>query len=603
VPPFAFTGKPGGTVTIANGFAETRVFGIKAQIAAGAARLRVVAHARGPSGAFDVKDEVDVPVIPAGPRERAIQKLQVAAGPLDLAASATVLRNWAPTSESTTFWMTSNPYGEAFDHLGYLVHYPYGCIEQTTSATRPLLYVGALLEHVDAQLGEARFEDMVLAGIDRVFTMQTPAGGFGYWPGASEPLAWATGYATDMLLDARQRGYAVPEDRLKDVLGWIEGRVAQYQRGAPSPVDHEDAHAEAYLHYVLARAGKAQKARIAYLIAHAPAAASGQTAEDLYLLKAALHLAGDRRYDRDLKAVDASPLAEPRSNTWSFYSDRRRRGLMLSTFVDLFGKDAAGEPLAARVAAGLTGQPAYFYNTQELVWGVTGLGKWIGQAASGTAGGTLIADGARLAPRATKHAISDRSWSLARASEYKQLTLDVPASAAGQWLVISSHGVRPGGSYKVGGDGLTIARTYRDLAGNAIDLAQGQLKLGDVVFVEIAIGNPGTAPVQNIAVVDRLPAGFEIENPRLGRSIKPAWIQDAAAWATEFMNVRDDRLEAFGALAPRSQARLVYAVRAVTSGKFTIPPVEAEAMYDASLWARDKGGTAVIGGPWTGKTL
>jgi len=41
----------------------------------------------------------------------------------------------------------------------------------------------------------------------------------------------------------------------------------------------------------------------------------------------------------------------------------------------------------------------------------------------------------------------------------------------------------------------------------------------------------------------------------------------------------------------------------VTSGKFTIPPVESGAMYDPTLWAREKAGTAVIGGPWTGKTL
>ena len=69
------------------------------------------------------------------------------------------------------------------------------------------------------------------------------------------------------------------------------------------------------------------------------------------------------------------------------------------------------------------------------------------------------------------------------------------------------------------------------------------------------------------------------------------------------MNLRDDRLEAFGALAPRTTKKIVYTVRVVTSGKFTIPPVEAGAMYDATLWARGKGGRAVIGGPWTGKTL
>jgi len=67
--------------------------------------------------------------------------------------------------------------------------------------------------------------------------------------------------------------------------------------------------------------------------------------------------------------------------------------------------------------------------------------------------------------------------------------------------------------------------------------------------------------------------------------------------------MRDDRLEAFGTLPPHTSKKLVYTVRAVTAGKFTLPPIEAEAMYDATLWARSKGGTAVVAGPWTGKLL
>ena len=80
-------------------------------------------------------------------------------------------------------------------------------------------------------------------------------------------------------------------------------------------------------------------------------------------------------------------------------------------------------------------------------------------------------------------------------------------------------------------------------------------------------------------------------------------MKDEDLWATDFLNVRDDRLEAFGTLAARAEKKIIYTVRVVTSGKFTIPPVEASAMYDPTLWAREKGGTAVIGGPWTGKTL
>ena len=606
-PPLSFAGKTTGAVKIANGFPETVVFQAVAQLAAGGARLRVVARARGPAGAFEVADEVDVPFLPAGPVARAIQKLRVEPGAIDLVARATALKNWVPTSETTTFWMTSNPYGESFDHLGYLVHYPYGCIEQTTSSTRPLLHVASLVEQIDPRLAEARIEDMVLAGINRVFTMETPSGGFGYWPGATEPLEWATAYATDMLLDAKKAGYAVPEDRLKEVLGWIERRIAAYERGekvAHERWNHYDEQSEAYLHYVLARAGRGKKARVLNLVSHMPANARGEQAEDLYMLKAALFLAGDRRFERDLKAVDASPLADDRINSWSFYSDRRRRGLMLATFFDLFGNDPAGEPLATRVAEGLTGQSPYYYNTQELVWGVTGLGKWVaGQGATGAPGGTLTADGQAIAPRAAKHRTGDKAWSLHRASEYKQLALDAPAAAAGTWLVISSEGVRPGSDYKVGGNGLSIRRTYRALDGSEIDPAAGQLKLGDLLFVEVEVGNTSTAWIQNIAVVDRLPAGFEVENPRLGRSTKAEWMKDEQVWTPEFMNLRDDRLEAFGALEPRTSRKIIYTVRAVTSGKFTIPPAEAEAMYDPTLWARARGGTAVVGGPWTGKTL
>jgi len=605
--PLSFTGKDTGSVKLANGFPETIVFQAKAMMAVGGAKLRVVARAKGPSGTFEVKDEVDVPFLPAGPKERALQKIRLDPGPLDLVAKATALKNWAPLSETSTFWMTNNPYGESFDHLSYLVHYPYGCIEQTVSSTRPLLYVASLVEQVDPKLAELKIEDMVLAGITRVFTMETPSGGFGYWPGATEPLEWATAYATDMLLDAKERSYAVPEDRLKEVIGWIEGRLAQYERGQKivhEPWNHYDEQSEAYLHYVLARAGKGKKARIASLIAKTAAQAKGEQAEALYMLKAALYRAGDRRYEKDLKAVDTSPIVDERINSWSFYSDRRSRGLMLSTFFDLFGNDPAGEPLAMRVAEALNGHSSYWYNTQELVWGVTGLGKWVvGLGPKGTPGGTLVADGATINPRAPKHKTIDKAWALIRASEYKQLTLDVPAQAAGTWLVISSEGVRPGTDYKVGGNGLSISRTYRDLGGAPVDLAGGTVKLGDLVFVEIEVANTSTLWTQNIAVVDRLPAGFEVENPRLGRATKAEWIKDEEQWTPDFMNLRDDRLEAFGTLPGRATKKIVYTVRAVTSGRFSVPPAEAEAMYDPTLWARDKGGIVVIGGPWTGKTL
>ena len=604
--PLTFAGKDTGTLRLEDGRADTVVFRAKANMPVGGAKLRVVAKARGKAGAFEVADEVEIPFLPSGPKERVVQKIKLAPGRLDLAAQS-ALKGWMPTSEHTTFWLTNNPYGESFEHLRYLIRYPYGCVEQTTSATRPLLYVGSIVEQIDPELAQLKIEDMVLSGINRILAMETPSGGFGYWPGSTEPVEWGTAYATHMLLDAKKAGYSVPADRLASVLTWIENRAAERERGRMNTASwhHYDEQAEAYLHYVLALAGKGKKARILELIKKIPATAQGERAEDLYMLKAALYLAGDRRYAADLKKLDASPVSRDRVNSWSFYSDRRRRGLMLSTFHDLFGNDPAGEALANRVAEMLAAEKhSYYYNTQELVWGTTGLGKWVnGIAGKGTAAGTLVADGTTIQPRKTKLKTNDKTWSLMRASEYGALTLDVPQQAAGMWLVITSEGVRPNGEYKVGGNGLSVSRTYRDIEGNEIDVASGKLQLGELVFVEIEVGNTSGQAIQNIALVDRLPAGFEVENPRLGRSTTAEWIEADEQWALDFLNMRDDRLEAFGSLGPGQTRTIVYTVRAVTSGTYTVPPVDVEAMYDPTLWARDAGGTAVIGGPWTGKLL
>jgi len=190
------------------------------------------------------------------------------------------------------------------------------------------------------------------------------------------------------------------------------GRVAQYERGDKirrEPWNHYDEQSEAYLHYVLARAGKGRKARILALIDRTPAAARGEQAEDRHLLEAALFLAGDRRFDKTCGR--STPRRSPTigSTAGASTPTAGAAASRSAVFFDLFGNDPAGEPLATRVAESLTGQMPYYFNTQELVWGVTGLGKWVtGLGAKGTAGGTLTADGAAIAPRAPKHKTTDK---------------------------------------------------------------------------------------------------------------------------------------------------------------------------------------------------
>ncbi len=78
-------------------------------------------------------------------------------------------------------------------------------------------------------------------------------------------MAWGTAYATHMLLDAQKLKYPVPQDRLDDALSWL-GDELNRKEGKLGKDDHDGQSAEAYMHYVLALAGKGRKARVQKLV-------------------------------------------------------------------------------------------------------------------------------------------------------------------------------------------------------------------------------------------------------------------------------------------------------------------------------------------------
>lgn len=591
-------------VTIANGTSGSVVF--KAKANGGLGGVTLVARAR--AGDLRSEEQQDVPVLPAGPRVRQVQRIELDAGETEVARH---LRGWLPLTERTTIWVTSNPYGEAFGHLKGLLHYPYGCIEQTTSTTRPLLYVSHLVGSLDPALaGPGGVEKMVQAGIERILSMQTPSGGFGYWPGDSEPTPWGSAYATHILIDAQRLRYPVPQGRIDDALGWMEQRISNHYERGGKDYDWHAKTSEPYMHYVLALAGKGRKARVLRLIEASPNTPTHEEREQLYMLKAALYLAGDHRFERDLRHPDISPLDHYRENYWTFYSDLRMRGFMLSVFTDLFGHDPGAEKLAALVAQGLQdSSPNHYYTTQELAWGITGLGKTLEAGAEDFAPPALTADGRRLAPQPLPPGVkrSDRTWELPRASEYGKLTLSVPSKGKGKlWLILVSEGVREEGGARYGGEGLAIERRWLDATGSPIQggveggpSALTGIALGDLVYVELTLHNQSGERMSNVALVDRIPAGWEIENPRLGRSeATPEWVDSDRLWEADHLDLRDDRIEVFGQLQQAEIRQIVYAVRAVTAGRFQLPTAEAEAMYDPANWARAHGGTVEVKGPW-----
>ena len=123
--------------------------------------------------------------------------------------------------------------------------------------------------------------------------------------------------------------------------------------------------------------------------------------------------------------------------------------------------------------------------------------------------------------------------------------------------------------------GLVVRRAWSKHDGSPLDTAD--IRLGDLIAVDITLGSTSSRSIDDVVIVDALPAGFEVENTRLAGSLGRD--EDPSDLRPERVEFLDDRVLVF-ATAHSTVRRLRYHVRAVQVGTFEHAPVQAEAMYD-----------------------
>jgi uncharacterized protein YfaS (alpha-2-macroglobulin family) len=145
-----------------------------------------------------------------------------------------------------------------------------------------------------------------------------------------------------------------------------------------------------------------------------------------------------------------------------------------------------------------------------------------------------------------------------------------------------SQGISSSGAYKEEDSYLKVRRAFYDRFGRKI--SGNTFKQNDMVVVQVTLEKSFSGAVDNVVATDILPAGFEIENPRIKDLPGMEWIKDAATPVA--MDIRDDRIHFFTNLNTAKQV-FYYTVRAVSPGTFKMGPVSADAMYNGeyhSYW-------------------
>ncbi|HUM47641.1 MAG TPA: hypothetical protein PLD84_11980, partial [Chitinophagales bacterium] len=152
------------------------------------------------------------------------------------------------------------------------------------------------------------------------------------------------------------------------------------------------------------------------------------------------------------------------------------------------------------------------------------------------------------------------------------------------------EGINADMSYKQEDSYLKVRKTFYDRFGH--EVRGSSFQQNDLLVIKLSLqALDYNSNIENVAVTDILPAGLEIENPRIGAIPELSWIKDAAAY--DYLDVRDDRISFF-TTATGSTKNYYYVVRAVSKGLFHMGPVSADAMYNGEYHSYWGAGTVVV---------
>lgn len=554
------------------------VFRLKARPQIGEGRVKVEVNALGEK----FTQTIDLGVRPAVSLLKASGSGRVESGKSQL---IDLQRDYLAGSADARLTVSRSPVMEFGKELNFLVQYPYGCVEQTISTAFPQLYLADLMPAPKGNAMSAGKSALnVQQAIRRLQTMQLYSGGLSYWPGGSEENRWGSIYALHFLHEARKAGYEVDAKLLTNLTNYVSSTARK-----KSTVDYEyfDAANQRkkvkitprevpYALYVMALMGKADIPTMNYYKNRI----NTLSLDSRYLLATAYMLAGDVASYRKLLPAQFSGERSVTALDGSFHSYLRDQAIALNALIETDPQNAQIGIMARQLSQQL--KQAAYINTQEAAFSLLALGKLARKAGESDATASITAEGKKIADfKGAPLTLSGK--------DVAGKKVQIQAQGGDVYYFWETEGLNASGTYPESDSYLRVRREFYDRNGNRLNT--NVFNQNDLIVVKISLNTTNGATVPNVVVSDILPAGFEIENPRINSLPGMAWTDKGRI--PDHTDIRDDRIHLFTAATP-NVSEFYYVVRAVTKGSFRIGPVSADAMYNGEYHSYHGGGEITV---------
>ena len=498
--------------------------------------------------------------------------------------------------------VSASPWSFASGLIQYLDAYPHGCTEQITSQTFPSVILSGRPELAASLLSssskQASGVDPKLAfrrTLDTLRGRQTAEGGFGLWD-AHYVEPFASIYATHMLVEARERKLAVPEDMLRRASAYLQNQLAT------SGNSSYDWRSRAYAAYLLTRQGVVTSAALVNLRATLPREQGRKIAPDLglvYLAASYQMLRQDETAQELLAPVWNDLVTRIRDNKRypyrdAYYDPLVHDSMTLYLIAKHFPDKLRKLPPETFERIGTQIQEGWYHSlsSASVMLAVDAYSNAVAQSATAKGVKATTIDGQNRSQALVLGALAP----LAKAT-VPMGTARLRLTNGGDfplYYALSEAGYERDIPTVAQSRGLEIIREFLDAQGKPITEA----RLGDEITVRLRVRATG-ARVDNVAVADVLPGGLEpvLTSPSDSEQTdQPLWRQrlgGGGSWQIQYADIREDRVLFYGHVTSGLN-EVTYKVRATNIGQFVVPGTWGEAMYDRKTFARSAGGKFVI---------
>ncbi len=450
--------------------------------------------------------------------------------------------------------------------LKFLIRYPHGCVEQTTSAAFPQLYLGKILKLPENKQKET--ERNVKSAIEKLRTFQIGNGGFSYWPGYHSSDDWSSNYAGHFLLEARKMGYAVPELIINRWLRYQKNQALSWVTGPT-----RSALIQAYRLFTLALAGKPELGAMNRLRED-----ERLTNTAKWRLAAAYYLAGQETAANEIVRTASVDTDEYRELSNTYGSGLRDRAMILEALC-ILGKTDESIDLVEKISEELCSKK--WLSTQTTAYALIGMARYAGISAGNI---KMKFEYNWNQDAAQESETTDAIFQ--QVLEPDDTNINVMAfSNDGETVIyprVIMEGIPKIGNETANESGMALKVTYQTMAGEDVNL--NQFEQGSDYIVTVMVKNTGNqGRYDEIALSHLLPSGFEIQNMRMTE------VNRVQNDSYDYQDIRDDRVYTYFDLKPGEAKRFQTVINASYIGKYYLPMISVEAMYDATINARTPG--------------